>query len=141
MTIELSGIEILIAGLLSLVPPAVCVFMACWVRRFTYKAVQVDLSLPIRQQDKACEGAFAAYVTPLEDNDDPYIALNIAATLGTVVMGDVSAKDLPYMIAENIAHEVFHALEDWAGVEFDEDRVEALIEKYRAAGRRLELKR
>jgi predicted component of type VI protein secretion system len=33
MTIELSGIEILIAGLLSFVPPIVCVFAAIWMRR------------------------------------------------------------------------------------------------------------
>lgn len=44
---------------------------------------------------------------------------------------DVDAKEIPYVVAECIMHEIMHALEAWANVEFSEDRIEALIKQYR----------
>ena len=75
---------------------------------------------------------FACYVaTDGEISGAPIIGLNVESLLGTVVLGDISPSELPYMVAECIMHEVIHALEDWAKVEFSENRIEALIEKYR----------
>lgn len=75
---------------------------------------------------------FACYVsTDGEISGAPIIGLNVESLLGTVVFGDVEPKELPYFVADCIMHEVVHALEDWAKVEFSEQRIEALIEKYR----------
>lgn len=59
------------------------------------------------------------------------VALNMGSLMAAVETEDLSAKDIPYVVAESIMHEVMHVLEAWAGVEFSEDRIEALIEKYR----------
>jgi len=64
-----------------------------------------------------------------------HIALNIGALIAAVQCKDIEAKDVPYAIAEDIMHEIMHALEAWAGVEFSESRVELLLEKYRASYR------
>lgn len=62
-----------------------------------------------------------------------HVVLNIGSLLGMVASGDVDRSELPYIIAESLMHEVVHVLEAWAGVEFNEDRVDALIEKYSAS--------
>lgn len=59
------------------------------------------------------------------------IGLNIGALMAAVASKDMEPEDVPYVVAETIMHEVMHALEAWAGVEFSEDRIEALIEAYR----------
>jgi hypothetical protein len=75
---------------------------------------------------------FACYLaTDGEISGAPIIGLNVESLLGTVVLGDVEPRDLPYVVAECIMHEVMHALEQWAKVQFSEKRIEALIEKYR----------
>ena len=64
-----------------------------------------------------------------------HVALNVGALIAAVEVGDLAPADVPYVVAESIMHEVVHVLEGWAGVEFDEDRVEALLERYRQARR------
>ncbi len=61
------------------------------------------------------------------------IGLNVGAFMAAVHTKDVAPSDVPYMVAESIMHEVMHALEAWASVEFSEERVEALLTKYRNA--------
>lgn len=60
-----------------------------------------------------------------------HVVLNLGAVLLAADHGDIERAEMPYFIAETIMHEVIHALESWAGVEFSEDRVEALLDKYR----------
>lgn len=60
-----------------------------------------------------------------------HVALNIGALISAVATHDIEKKDLPYVVAESLMHEIVHALEAWAGVEFDEDKVEDLIAQYR----------
>jgi hypothetical protein len=60
-----------------------------------------------------------------------HIVLNLGSLLCAVESGDLPKQDLPYMIAESLMHETVHALEEWAGVEFSEERVEELLTKYR----------
>jgi ketopantoate reductase len=60
-----------------------------------------------------------------------HIAINLGGLLCAVEYGDIPREELPYTIAETIMHEVFHALEAWAEVEFDDERVEELLEQYR----------
>jgi hypothetical protein len=43
--------------------------------------------------------------------------------------GEIDKEELPYFIAETIVHEVIHVLEDWAGVEFNEEKVDKIISK------------
>lgn len=74
---------------------------------------------------------FACYLADSGPCGPALVGLNVEAFLGTVVMGHVEASELPYAVAESIMHEVIHVLEEWAGVEFSEDRVEALIAEYR----------
>lgn len=62
-----------------------------------------------------------------------HIALNLGDLIGTVDTTGVEKADLPYIIAESLMHEIIHALEAWAGVEFNEDRVQDLIAKYAEA--------
>ncbi len=59
------------------------------------------------------------------------VGLNVGALMAAVETKDLQSCDVPYVVAETIMHEVMHALEAWAGVEFSEDRIEALIAKYR----------
>ncbi len=76
---------------------------------------------------------FAAFhpgaTTPAPDSR-AFCVLNLGSMLATVKAGAVPAADLPYFIAESMMHEVVHVIEQWAGVEFSEERVDALLEKY-----------
>ena len=60
-----------------------------------------------------------------------HVVLNLGSLLALVADKAIEPSEVPYFVAESLMHEVFHVLEAWAGVEFSEDRVEALIEKYR----------
>ena len=93
----------------------------------------IRISIDVYQQDGI--EAFGVYMHPDGSVSDakPLIGINVEALLGTVVMGDVASDELPYVVAETVIHELFHALEAWAGVEFSEDRIHALTEKYQAA--------
>ena len=78
--------------------------------------------------------AFAAFVpgaTTPEPDAKAFCVLNVAAFLESVDCGDLAPSELPYFIAETMMHEIIHALEQWAGVEFSEERVEALLARYR----------
>ena len=82
---------------------------------------------------------FAAFrpdaTTPSPDSR-AFCVLNLGSILGTVATGHVPASDVPYIVAESMMHEIIHALEQWAGIEFNEDRVEALLEQYRSSSER-----
>lgn len=67
----------------------------------------------------------------IEAEAKAHVVINLASFLGSVEIKDIEPKDVPYLIAESIMHEVIHALEAWAKVEFSEDRVEGLLTKYR----------
>ena len=92
--------------------------------------------IEIRQQDWI--PGFAAFV---DDEDSPesnpnpqgpyHILLNLGAGLCAVEAGDMPKAELPYHVAESLMHEIMHVLEKWAGIEFNEDRVEGLLAKYR----------
>lgn len=86
--------------------------------------------IEVRQQDWMA--GFAGFVVGSMETEGPaHIALNLGALIAAVETGDLDPEDLPYVVAESIMHEVVHALEEWAGAEFSEERVRALIEDYR----------
>jgi ketopantoate reductase len=89
------------------------------------------VSIEVFQQDWV--PGFAAFHDDGQINETAkaHVIINIGSLLAAVQEGDLGAKDLPYMIAESLMHEVVHVLEAWAGVEFSEDRVEELLAKYR----------
>lgn len=82
------------------------------------------------------------YAAFLPDSTTPqpeakaFCVVNLGALLAGVVAGDMAREDIPYVLADSIVHELVHVLEQWAGVEFNEERVEAVIDRYRAAARR-----
>jgi hypothetical protein len=97
-------------------------------------AAQPTLSLPkveIYQQDWI--PGFAAFRDDgeIEANAKAHVILNLSSFAGSVQIGDIEAKDVPYLIAESLMHEVIHVLEAWAKVEFSEERVEQLLTEYR----------
>jgi DNA-binding ferritin-like protein (Dps family) len=59
------------------------------------------------------------------------IGLNVEAFVAAVALGQVEKKDVPYLVAESIMHEVMHVLEDWAKAEFSHRRINRLIADYR----------
>ncbi len=75
---------------------------------------------------------FAAFFNNgnLKKRKRAHVCLNLGSCLLTVAKGDLKKEELAYLIAETIMHEVVHVLESWAEVEFNEDKVHALIEKY-----------
>jgi len=64
------------------------------------------------------------------------VGLDIGNLLGLVKSKDIAPKELPYFVAQVLMHEVFHALEDWARVEFNEKRVDQLVAKYEKEAKR-----
>lgn len=58
------------------------------------------------------------------------ITLNVGAMLALVKAKEVSTKELPYIITECLLHEIVHVLEDYCNIEFNEERVEQLVNKY-----------
>lgn len=75
--------------------------------------------------------AFAPDATTPSPDSKAFCVLNVGAFLAAVEAGDIPTSELPYIVAESMMHEVIHVLEQWAGVEFNEDRVEALLARYR----------
>lgn len=95
------------------------------------------ISIEVYQQDWI--PGFAAFRDDktLDANGKAHVVLNLGAFLATVVKDDIPVEELPYFIAESIMHEVIHVLEAWAKVEFSEEKVNALINKYSEAAEKL----
>jgi len=109
---------------------------ACWESpdgtRSLWRPIQLkEISIEVFQQDWI--PGFAAYLDDgsLKEGAPAHVVLNLGSTLAVVEQGGIEKDEVPYFVAENIMHEVIHVLEAWANVEFNEDRVEQLIEKYR----------
>lgn len=77
--------------------------------------------------------AFAPDATTPSPDARAFCVLNLGAILAAVETGDLPRADVPYIVAESMMHELMHALEQWAGCEFSEERIEALLDRYRAA--------
>jgi hypothetical protein len=75
---------------------------------------------------------FSAFIKgSVKKNAEAIIGLNLISVLGAVELKEIDKKEVPYVVAKLIMHEVIHALEEWADVEFNEKRVEELIEEYK----------
>lgn len=74
---------------------------------------------------------FGAYASPsIKKNDFGVILFNMEANLITSLEHkEISFKE---MFVETIMHEVGHALEEFYDLEFDEDRIDRIVESYRA---------
>lgn len=84
---------------------------------------------------------FACYLAGSVHEDRVRVRLGIEGIIACVESGDIEAKDIPYIVADCIMHEIIHALEDYARVEFSEDRVEDCITRYRAWQRKQKRKK
>ena len=76
---------------------------------------------------------FLPGATTTPPNSRAFCVLNLGSLMATVASGDVAPSDLPGFVVESLIHEVGHVVEQWAKIEFSEERVEALTEKYRTA--------
>lgn len=78
---------------------------------------------------------FAAFLpgatTPSPDSR-AFCVVNLGSAMAMLHTKAIAREDLPYFLAESMMHEIIHVIEQWAGVEFSEDRVEALLAKYAA---------
>lgn len=90
-----------------------------------------DIRIEVYQHDWI--PGFAAFHDDglIKEEAKAHVVLNIGASLLSVARGEIDKKDLPYIVAEDLMHEVMHVLEAWAEVEFSEDKVDALIENYK----------
>jgi hypothetical protein len=73
---------------------------------------------------------FAFYKVGSVKDNRCVIGLNVEAFVGCVAMKQIRLKDLPYVMAESIMHEVIHAIEDWAKVEFSHKKINKMLESY-----------
>lgn len=55
------------------------------------------------------------------------IDVNVLALLNAHKGGAIPKKELPYFLSRVVMHEVVHALEDWARVEFNHHKIGALL--------------
>ena len=75
---------------------------------------------------------FACYLQgSARKNKRCIIGLNVEAFMAAIVSKQLDEKDIPYIMAESMMHEVIHAVEDWARVEFSHKKVNKLIDAYR----------
>lgn len=74
-----------------------------------------------------CAG-FGAYVVGSMRAGRPIVYLNLSAALLVQLLEGVPARE---MIVETLMHEVGHALEEWAGLEYSDARLERIIDAYR----------
>jgi hypothetical protein len=74
---------------------------------------------------------FACYLSPTAKKGKTIIGLNVEALIAGIAAKDFAVKDLPYIVADSIMHEVIHVLEKWAKVQFSNRKVEKLIAAYR----------
>jgi tRNA 2-selenouridine synthase SelU len=74
--------------------------------------------------------AFGAYASPsIKKHDFGVVLFNLEANLSaSIEHEEISFKE---MFVETIMHEVGHALEEFYDLEFNEDRIERIIESYR----------
>lgn len=74
-----------------------------------------------------CAG-FGGYVVGSMRDGRPLVYLNLSAALLVQLLEGVSAREV---IVETLMHEVGHALEEWADLEYSDERLERMIDAYR----------
>jgi hypothetical protein len=88
-----------------------------------------NIKIEVHQEDWM--PGFAAYQgDSLSEESAAHVTLNIGSLLTMVKSKDLNKEDVPYFIAECLMHEIIHVLQEWAGVEFSEEKIDKLIEKY-----------
>lgn len=72
--------------------------------------------------------AFGWYhIDSVHKTEAAIIDINVAAILGAVKDKAIPKKDVPYFLSRIVMHEVVHAFEDWAKVEFNHRKIAALL--------------
>lgn len=77
---------------------------------------------------------FAAYAPedgPFQPDPPAFCVLDLSAFLMTFDRSKETPEDLYRTIADSMLHECCHVLEHWLGLEFNEERIEALTAQYR----------
>lgn len=73
---------------------------------------------------------FAAYLSPsiLDENGEGLVLLNVEGTIGAAIEHDIPAREI---LLEFLMHEFGHAMQDWMGLNMDEETVDKIIEGYK----------
>lgn len=74
--------------------------------------------------------AFAGYAAGSVSRGEPVIVLNIEAFVRALDAGALEPEDMAHAMAETLVHECFHAIEEFWGLAFSEDRVEGWIDEF-----------
>lgn len=88
-----------------------------------------NISIEVYQHDWI-PGFAAYYAGSLSKKSKAHVVLNLGSLLVAVAEKEIDKKDIPYVVAETLMHEVIHVLEEWANVEFSEEKVEKMISEY-----------
>lgn len=89
---------------------------------------------PIEFHQSDWQPGWAAFIDDGQNFNEAskaFCTLNLGAHLAAIETGAMRAADMPYLVAETMMHEIVHVIEKWAGIEFSEERVEALLDRYR----------
>jgi len=94
-----------------------------------YRSYGNDLRIEFYQQDWM--PGFASFMAgSLETHGKAFCGVNIGSFLATFQENELPLSELPYFIAESMMHEIIHSLESYFNVEFSEERIDSLIQKY-----------
>lgn len=88
-----------------------------------------NISIEVHQHDWI-PGFAAYYAGSLTKKSKAHVVLNIGSLLACVEDKQLTKEEIPYVVAECLMHEIIHVLEEWSGVEFNEEKVHRLTEKY-----------
>jgi hypothetical protein len=87
------------------------------------------IQIEIRQQDWI--PGFAAFMGgSLKAIGKAHVVLNVGSLMALVKSKQMKPKEIPYLVAECLMHEVVHVLEEWAGTSFSEKKINELTDKY-----------
>lgn len=89
-------------------------------------AIENKFTIEVQKDDEI--DAWGAYVQNSVYEEKAIVLINIKANLITSIEQKISLKE---MIVETLMHEVGHALEEWFDLDFNEERIESIIESYR----------
>lgn len=72
--------------------------------------------------------AFAGYAAGSMTRGEPFMCINLPAFIGVREAHNFTDEEMAHFMAETIVHECFHAVEEFCGLAFSEERVEGWID-------------
>lgn len=89
---------------------------------------RANLHIRIEKDDEI--PAFAGFAYHPDQGDERLVLLNVFASFMAARDAGESVKEI---MVESLMHEFGHILEEWFGLEFSEERIEAIVQSYQQA--------